>query len=787
MTPERSPRSPVESKSGHWILWTFLFAAGSLVTLVGLVAIALVRQFDQSLPAISSIQDYHPALVSTMYAADGSLLAELYTERRYLIHLEQLPPHLIHAFLAAEDARFYEHQGLDLAGIFRALMKNLEAGEIVQGGSTITQQVVKSLLLTPERTWMRKLKEAVLAYRLDNSLSKDEILTLYLNQIYLGSGGYGVEGAARTYFGQHADQLNLAEAALLAGLPKAPSRFSPYNNMQVALERQHYVLERMVETGFISPEQAKAARAEPLNILPQRSRSMDSLNSFTEEARRRLEERFGKKTLYEEGLRIRTTLEPAAQQLAQAAVLAGLRELDQRHGYRGPEASVEPARRQAFTADLAATNPALEPSNTLKCLVSGYDGPLHAFRLQCGTGEALLDLKNSAWPASTLNSLAKTLKPGDVVRVRIKTDPGAGHLPQALLVQQPEAEGAFLALEPASGRVLCMVGGKDFGSSQFNRAVQALRQPGSSFKPIIYTAALDNGFTPAAILIDSPIIKEDRSLQGAWKPSNYDHKFLGPILLRYALIHSRNVVTIKLLDAVGIETVINFARHLGIQSPLTPTLSLALGASEVSLWELLTAYTAFANQGIRTEPYLIESVRDRDGNLLEQYQPKQEQVISAQTAFLITDILQGVIREGTGRRVSSLGRPAAGKTGTTNDLRDAWFIGYTPEVLAGAWVGYDDHRKSLGSRETGGRAASPVWLYFMSRWLEGKPVRDFPVPPEIVFAKVNPRTGRLAAAGEEDAVYMAFAKGALPAKAAPSEPGPAAEGQGNAFFKSDLF
>lgn len=786
MTRNRQHRAEPEPKRRHWILWTLLFTAVTFTIVCAFVIFAMVRQFDQSLPAISSIKDYHPPVVTSMYAADGSLLAEFYHERRYLIELKELPPHLIHAFLAAEDARFYEHQGLDLAGIARAFMKNLEAGEIVQGGSTITQQVVKSLLLTPERTWLRKLKEAVLAYRLDHSLSKDEILTLYLNQIYLGAGGYGVEGAARIYFGKHANELTLTEAALLGGLPKAPSRFSPYNNREKALERQHYVLTRMAETGFISEQQAKQAIAEPLNILPQRSPSMETLNYFSEEVRRRLEQRFGKKTLYEEGFQIYTTLDPNAQQIARSAVQKGLRALDKRHGYRGPEDHVDLGQWNDFVTRLAAEEGKPDRGRILRGLVVGYDKSSKSFRLRLGTGEARLDLKHSEWPKSSRTKLGKELRAGDVIRVQLQDQSDNGYW-IARLEQEPEVEGAFMALEPATGKVLCLVGGKDFGTSQFNRAVQAIRQPGSAFKPIIYTAALDNGFTPASVLIDSPIIKQDESLRGPWKPANYDHKFRGPILLRQALIHSRNVVTIKLLDAIGIETVIAFAHKLGIQSDLTPTLSLALGASGLSLWELLTAYTAFATQGVRTEPYLIDSIRDRDGNLLEQYRPKQESVISPQTAYLITNILQGVIQEGTGRRVSSLGRPAAGKTGTTNDLKDAWFIGYTPDVLAGAWVGNDDYRKSLGRRETGGRAAAPIWLDFMSHWHEGKPVKDFPLPAEIVFAKINPKTGQLAGSGDQNSVYMAFAKGAMPQKSSQLTPDESSGSRGSAFFKSDLF
>lgn len=786
MVFRRTKRSGSEPRKGHWLLWTLSFTAFCFFLICGLVVFALLRQFEQSLPSIKSLEDYHPPVVSSMYAADGSLLAEFYDQRRYLLSPDQMPSQLIEAFLAAEDARFFEHKGLDIAGIVRAFFKNLEAGEIVQGGSTITQQVVKSLLLTPERTLMRKLKEAVLAYRLDNSLSKQDILYLYLNQIYLGGGAYGVEAAARIYFGKHVSQLSLAQDALLAGLPKAPSRYSPHRNVDLAVERQRYVLERMVETGFITAEAAEKARAAPLGLIAPRKHSIQNLDYFSEEVRRRLEDRYGHKMLYEEGFQIYTTLQPKAQQYAQEAVEEGLRELDKRHGYRGPEKSLQKDEWPDFLETLKNQKPEDSEGQITSALIIERDRKGKAILLSLGDSEAELDLDHSEWPASTRNSLRKSLQVGDVIQVKLGAVQEDGRR-QALLEQEPKVEGAMLALEQATGKVICMVGGRSFKSSQFNRAVQAIRQPGSAFKPIIYAAALDKGYSPASVLIDSPIIKEDPSLTGPWKPANYDHKFNGPILLRQALIHSRNVVTIKLLDAVGIDYVVDYAHHLGIKSDLTPTLSLALGASGVSLWELLTAYTAFANQGIRSEPHMIDSIRDRNGKILEQVQPEQESVISPETAYLVTHILQGVIQEGTGQRVRVIGRPAAGKTGTTNDLKDAWFIGYTPTVLAGAWVGQDDHRKTLGRRETGSRAAAPIWLAFMRKWLQDKPVEDFPIPQDIVFARIDEKTGRLTTGSDKNADYVAFAKGTLPAPGQDNGPTGSSTSTTQSFFKSELF
>jgi penicillin-binding protein 1A len=776
--------SPSFRRSRHGLLLTVAATLLVAATVAGLLAVAAYVELDRSLPSIESLKAYRPPVVSRMYASDGTLIGEFYRERRYVVPLEELPGHLIQAFLAAEDARFYEHRGVDVGSIFRAALNNVKAGEIVQGGSTITQQVVKTLLLSPERTFTRKIKEAILAYRIDRSLSKDQILHLYLNQIYFGSGAYGVEAAARTYFGKSASELTLPEAALLAGLPKAPSRFSPFRNMESALERQRYVLSRMAEIGFISHETAREAENVPLRFASPQRWTLHQMNAFTEEVRRQVEAAYGRKTLYEEGLEIHTTLEPAAQRLAEAAVLRGLRELDKRHGYRGPHGKIERAGWADFLEAQAADGPP-EPGSIVEALVTSYDHAAKTIRVRYATSEYSVQLKEASWASGYWAHRNPPFEPGDLINVRFEPA-DEDHAWKLSLEQDPQAEAAFLAVDPSSGRVLCMVGGKDFAESQFNRAMQAIRQPGSAFKPIIYAAALDRGFTPASVIIDSPIIQEDPSLQGLWKPANYDRTFWGPILLRNALVHSRNVVTIKLLSAVGIPYVIDYAHRLGIHSPLTPTLSLALGASGVSLWELVTAYSPFANTGVRSELYLVERIYERKGNLIEENHPRQEAVISPQTAYLITNMLQAVIQEGTGRAAAALGRPAAGKTGTTNDLKDAWFIGYTPSVLAGAWVGNDDHRIALGNKETGGRAACPIWLYFMQEWLRDKPVQTFPVPQGIVFAKVNPHTGQPARDGSEDTVFMAFSEASLPARPAEDHPREAASSSVS-FFKSDLF
>ncbi len=784
----RESHSPVPKRSRGGCLIFFL-----VVFLVGIGAAAFVigafyTQLERSLPSIQSLKDYRPAVVSRMYAADGTLIGEFYEERRYVRPLEAFPRHVIEAFLAAEDARFYEHGGLDLAGIFRAMLKNIRAGEIVQGGSTITQQVVKSLLLSPERTWIRKLKEAILAYRIDHSMTKDEILTLYLNQIYLGAGAYGVEAAARTYFGKSASEINVAQAALLAGLPKAPSRYSPFRNLEKALERQHYVLNRMVEVGFLDPEEGKKAQKMPLGLVDPHSAKTILENSFVEEVRREVEAQYGRDVLYREGLSIYTTLDLKAQEIAEGALWKGLRELDKRHGYRGPHAHVSSAQKGDLLEKLAKKHPELRPGDVVEAVVVSCGRGKRCSMDLGGSRTGNLEWGKAKWAARYFSSVKRRLKAGDVVWVRIADKPKDGSTWNVLLEQEPRAEGALLSMDPRTGRVYSMVGGKDFSKSQFNRATQAVRQPGSAFKPIIYAAALDHGFTAASVLIDSPIIQDDPSLHGPWKPANYDRKFWGPILLRDGLIHSRNVVTIKLLRKVGIDVVMDLAHRLGIRSQLTPTLSLALGASGVTLWELLTAYSAFAHQGVRCEPYLVDSIYDRDGRLLEKREPRLEQVLSPQTAFLVTHLLQGVIQEGTGRRVRVLGRPAAGKTGTTNDLKDAWFIGYTPDTLTGVWVGHDDHRIPLGRKETGGRAAAPIWLYYMQEWLKDKPVETFSIPPGIVFAKVRRLGPKAQGKGGSHEVYAAFKEGTVPASEPTAVAGSASGGMtSGSFFKSDLF
>jgi len=792
--PGPSKRAP-KRKTFRWFVLAVVSVLFCLVLIVGVGLFAFYIQLDRSLPSTQSLKNYHPPLVSSVYSADGELIGEFFIERRYLIPLKDVPPMMIKAFLAAEDVRFYEHGGVDFFGILRASFKNLQAGEIVQGGSTITQQVVKSLLLTPEKTLTRKMKEALLAYRIDHTLSKDEILYLYLNQIYFGSGAYGVEAAARTYFNKHVQDLTLPEATLLAGLPKAPSRFSPFQHPAVARERQGYVLQRMAEVGFITPEEAQKAMAKPLQLAKPKHWTLKELDSFTEEVRRQVEARYGRDMLYKEGLTIHTTLDSKGQKIARKALDQGLRELDKRHkSYRGVHANVPREDWPGALRVLAQSNGELTQGKVVAAIVRNFDERSRACQIMFGKGEGRLPASGYEWTRVSAKRAAKMFRVGDIIRVRLDKPLEDGSW-LTVLEQDPGMEGALMAIAPDTGRVLVMVGGRNFEKSQFNRCTQAIRQPGSSFKPIIYAAALDKGYTEASILVDSPLVLDDHSLRGPWIPSNYDRKFWGPITLRKALVNSRNVVTVKLLDAIGVHYAIDYARKLGISAPLTPTLALALGASGLTLSELLTAYSPFAAQGERVEPYLVEKIYDRHGGLVEEHQVNRQQVISPQTAYLMSNLLEGVVLEGTGTKAKEIGRPAAGKTGTTNEMKDAWFIGFTPTVLAGVWVGYDDHNISLGKGETGGRAACPIWVYFMKEYMMNQPIDTFAIPEGIVFARMNSYTGAISKSDEPGGTYAAFA-GSLPT----GRSGPESElsedlvtGTGSytssseSFFKSDLF
>lgn len=736
--------------------------------------------WSSNLPYIGSLEDYNPPIITEITSSSGELIGRFWEEKRIVIPLKWVPEHLIEAFIAAEDDRFYEHRGVDFQSIFRAFIKNIQAGKISQGGSTITQQVTKSLLLkNPEKTYKRKAREALLSLQIEKKFSKERILFLYLNQIYLGHGAYGVEAAARTYFGKSASEITLAEAALLAGLPQAPSRYSAFRNFEMARKRQKYVLTRMVEEGFISGEEAEAAYRQKINLSAEQENFFEKAPYFSEHVRKYLEEKYGKEALYRGGLRVATTVRLDMQKKAQEAIEQGLRDLDKREGYRGPIRHLSPEEAALFIEKSAASFSLTPPEEGLifEAVVTEVDDGKKQVVVALGEDMGLLPLEKMKWArkpnpklhysAFPVRKPGSVLKQGDLILVRIE-GPGEGPYKWTVaLEQKPVAQAALLCMDSETGKVLAMVGGRDFSESQFNRAIQARRQPGSAFKPIIYASALDDGMTPSTMILDAPYVATMETKDKLWRPENYKKTFSGQTLLRTGIIKSKNVITVKLLKELGVNKAIKYARRLGIESDLSPNLSLALGSSGLSLLELTRAYGVFANGGMMSKPYFIEQVRDRHGNILEENYPQLKRVISEETAFVMTDLLRGVVQEGTGWRVKALKRPAAGKTGTTNDLMDAWFMGFTPGLVTGVWVGYDD-MIPMGRGETGSRAASPIWVQFMQEALKDTPVRDFSVPKGVVFAKIDAKLGLLASPFSKKTVFQAFKEGTEPVEHVPA-------------------
>ncbi len=773
-------------------LCKIIFGLGLVLFSLGVLGAAavlgLLLRYASEVPPVETLQSYNPSLVTRIYAADGSLLADFALERRILIPLEQIPRELKEAVLAVEDADFFTHRGLDPKAITRAFLKNLMAGEIVQGGSTITQQVARAMFLTPERRITRKIKEAILAYRIEKHFSKEDILGLYLNHIYLGQGSYGVEAASHTYFGKRAHELSLLECAILAGLPKAPNRYSPLNNPANAVRRARHVIARMVEEGYLTVEEAEAGLGAAL-ILGSEKKASGLAPFFVEYIRQYVERNYGYEGLYRGGLAVYTTLDPVLQKEAEEAIREGLRALDKRRGYRGPKFRLEKSQLgdiEAYVSQQQEWPERIGPGGIYLGIVLSVS-PKEAV-VRVGPVEGVLPLGKMRWVygrgrEKKLRTVREMLQPGDVIEVEVIEGGDAAGKVQLALEQEPEVEGALINQDVRTGAILAMVGGYDFGRSQFNRATQARRQPGSAFKPFVYAAAIENGFTPADIIIDSPIIYENREEEAQikmWKPENYEERFFGPTRLRVALNHSRNVVTIKLLRDVGIRKVIDLVRRMGVASPLSQDLTLALGSSGITLQELTTAFGTFANHGIRNTPYVVLSVVDRNGVVLESHRPEALRVLDDETAYIVTDMLQTVVTEGTGWRVKALGRPVAGKTGTTNDYVDAWFLGYTPELVTGVWVGLD-RKESLGRHETGSRAASPIWLSFMKAALKTKPASVFRVPSGVVFVKIDSQTGLLAQEEAPEAVFEVFKEGTVPREV--SRTGPPRPGD---FYRFDL-
>jgi penicillin-binding protein 1A len=761
------------------ILWSFLLGLFLVICGAG-AGLVLYYSISKDLPRITSLADYHPSIITTVYADDNRKIAEFFKERRIVIPLKDMPRTLIDAFVAAEDSRFYKHQGIDFISIIRAFIKNLEAGTIVQGGSTITQQVTKSFLLTPERSYKRKLREAILAYRIDKAFSKDDILYLYLNQIYLGHGAYGVQAASENYFDKSVKDLNLAECAILAGLPQAPSKYSPFRHPERAKQRQIYVLNRMVAEAYITNIQASEAITTILDIKPRRNLYIEEVPFYTEHVRRHLEKKYGTDALYTQGMQVYTAVNLEMQKIARDEIQKGLFELDKREGYRGPLEHIKPEEIESYSQALQVEldKKPLEEGATAKGVVIAVNDRKKTVAVRLGNTRGTIALKDLIWARKPdpevayynvkLKRPSQALAVGDVILVKVKGQEKGKEKWMLALEQIPIAQAALMSIEAGTGLVKAMIGGRDFRQTQFNRAIQSRRQPGSAFKPLIYAAALDKVYedpkkiyTPATVIIDSAIVYTDEERDFTWKPRNYKETFYGPTLFRTALAKSRNLVTIKILQDIGVDYTIEYAGKLGIESNLSRDLSIALGSSGTSLLELLRAYSVFANQGYLVEPVFILKVVDRNGNVLEEMAPERKKVIEKNTAYIMTNLLEGVVKYGTGRRVKALKRPAAGKTGTSNDLFDTWFVGYTPEYITGVWVGLDE-MAPLGRGETGSRTASPIWLGFMKRALEGKPVLVFKAPEGVEFAKIDADTGLLPVPESKNVVFECFKEGTVP-------------------------
>ncbi len=764
-TRQPPPRRP-------WRWWQI-----TLITLAALLFGAilgtggLLWYYAQDLPDLGQLHNYQPSLVTQVYSSDKHQIGQFFIERRILTPLPQIPEHFRRAVIAVEDVRFFEHPGLDYIGILRAAWTNLRRGGKVEGASTITQQLARSLFLSSERTFDRKVRELVLAYKMELVSTKEQILETYLNQIYFGQGAYGVASAAQSYFGKDLAALTVAEAAFLAGLPKSPNHFSPFKNYARAKKRQEHVLARMEEAGFLTSAQREEALAEPLSF--RRPGSEQDAPYFVEYVRQLLVAKYGETMVYKGGLQIKTTLNLDMQRAAEAAFKTGLRDLDKRQGWRGPLRSVDPASLATGNQPVATIDQPLAIGDEREAVVTKAGKDL--FWVQIGNVSAKLLVDDMAWAKRRLtgpdmvkdvavaSNLKQILKPGDVIEVRIKKIDKDQVYVQ--LEQTPLVEGGLIALEPDKGAIRAMIGGYDFNRSEYNRAVQAHRQPGSAFKPIIYATAINQGMSPASVVLDAPVVYEQVEEEKTWKPENYGKRFHGMVSLRDALAHSHNLATVRLLDKVGIKNVIEFARQVGITSPLSADLSLGLGSSSVGLMELTSAYGVFLSQGNRAEPFAIVSVTDNAGQVLEQEDMQTQEVLSKETAYLITNMMEDVVQKGTGQAAKSLGRPIAGKTGTTNEFINAWFIGGTPNLVAGTFVGFDD-RRSLGETESGAHAALPIWINFMKEALKPLPVVPFTIPEGITFVKVDPSTGLLNSEQEDQPGNVEiFARGSEPTQA----------------------
>ena len=780
----------------------FKVAFGLLAIAVGAIVVGtsvLYYHFAKDLPKMGNIADYKPLIVSEVYSDDDTKIGEFWKECRFVLPYEKIPRRVIDAFVASEDERYWEHKGVDFKSILRALFENLRAGKVVQGASTITQQVTRSLVLTREKKFDRKVKEAILATQIEQNLTKEQILYIYLNQIFLGNRAHGVQAAARNYFRKDITELNLAETAMIAGLPSAPSDFSPLVNAAMSRLRQQHVLNRMLDNGYISRQEYDEAFQTPLTLY--RAGTDKDFNNqyapyFVEHVRRNLEQNVGPQPLYGGGLKIHTTVNLAAYRAADRAVKRGLLEVERRKGFRGPVETVAPDKIREFAdqvhrqltewdepvrlppnPQIPALSTPIEDYHIYKGVISTVDDKGLA-TVVVGRAEGTIPPENRKWTG-------RTPKVGEIYWVRRTTDG------EFTIEVEPKLEAALFSFNPLTGEVKAMIGGFSFKRSEFNRATQAVRQPGSAFKPVVYSAALDKGYTPGTTVIDAPVeYKVGRNR--FWSPENYSRKHNGPMPVRSAVTHSNNVVAVKVFHDIGIDYTVAYARKLGITTPIARFLSTALGASDVTLNDLTRAFSAFPSGGVRPAILFIRKIVDKDGNVLESNRPaaldpahvfdvpetgsgagfngellaegekviEKEKlrvtpeekrilygssippghVISPQTAFLMTDLLTDVIDHGTGFKAKSLKRPAGGKTGTTNDESDAWFVAFTPDLITGVWTGYDS-RKKIGPGMTGGVVSAPIWLYYMEEALKDQPVLEFAKPTNLKLANIDSMTG----------------------------------------------
>ena len=750
--------------------------------LLGVIAVCAVvvwalDHYSKDLPDFTFLKNYEPPVVSRVYAWDGNLMAEFAAERRVYVPIEAIPDVVRYAFISAEDKSFYMHTGIDFRGIARAMIanvKNVGTGRRPEGASTITQQVAKNLLLSNEVSYARKIREMILAVRMERVMAKDHILELYLNEIFLGQRSYGVGSAALTYFGKALEELTLEEAAYLAGLPKGPNNYHPIRKVEQAVTRRNWVIERMLVNGYVTQEQARLAQSVPLEVtFTQDKRELVKAPYFAEEIRRFLEDQYGRSGLYEDGFLVRTSLRPDYQNMAETALRQELISYDRRHGWRGRIRHIDADQWQAEMKDIISPE-GLIPDWEL-AVILGHEGDVFRIGLSDGS-EGTINAEGYAWTNKTARNLFER---GDVVAVSRSDKEGVYALQQI-----PEVQAAMVAMDPHTGRVLAMQGGWHYGASEFNRVTQAKRQPGSAFKPFVYLSALQQGYAPNSIVIDAPVEFETGSRGEIWRPSNYSNQFYGPTPIRVGIEKSRNLMTVRLANAIGMESVADLANTFGIYDEMPPHLANSLGAAETTALNLTAAYAMLVNGGKKITPAFIDRIQDRDGKTIyardqrpcpecgprAQWQAgvdvpepmdNRAQIIDTRHAYQMVSLLEGVVQRGTGARLRSLNRPLAGKTGTTNEARDAWFVGFSPDLAVGVYVGFDEP-KPLGQKESGSSVALPIFKSFMQQALQDEATIPFRIPADISLVQINAATGARAQPGDQKVIWEAFLKGQEP-------------------------